>query len=259
MSARTLEAGAGLAAALGVRLDGLFVEDADLVHLGGLPFAREISAVTGAWSGLDTDEVVRSLRLEGARLERLLAQAAERARVPWSFATSRGRLLAQAVAREAELTILGGAIRVAGAARPLPAEARTRWLRGSLAVFFDASPGSFRALEVAGELAAALGSKLHVLVPEAGTSHEDAAAREGARSWLTTEGRVGYVLRVRTGEGALADALRASQSELLIHAVPDLAQSMRGLATLIAKLPCPLLIVRQAGARARAVQRDVQS
>ena len=243
LSVPALEAGAGLAAALGTRLEGLFVEDADLVCLGGLPFASEICAVTGAWRGLATDEIERALRVEAARLERLVAQAAERARVPWSFATARGRLVAQAVAREAELTILGVADRVAGGARRLASPGRTQPARGSLAVFFDASPASFRALDVAGRLADALGGELRVLVPPAGTSG-DAAARDQARSWLATEGRAGLALPLRAGEGALTDALRESRSELLVHAVPDLAQSLRALAALVAELSCPLVIVR---------------
>ncbi len=43
-----VETGVGLAAAMGAALDALFVEDANLLRLGALPFASEISALTGA-------------------------------------------------------------------------------------------------------------------------------------------------------------------------------------------------------------------
>jgi hypothetical protein len=248
-SARMLEAGAGLAAALGARLEGLFVEDSDLMQLGGLPFAREISAVTGAWRVLGADEIERALRLEAARGERLLAEAAERARVPWSFATARGRLVAQAVAREAELTLLGAADRIAGAARRVTGRGRAHGGPGSLAVLFDASPEAFRALEVAGRLAAALGSELRVLVPQGESARGTAA--EQARSWLAAKGRAGLALPLPAGEGGLAEALRAGRSELLVHAVAaDLARSLAAIARLIAELSCPLLIVRSTPAPA---------
>ena len=228
-----LEAGAGLAAAVGARLEGLFVEDADLVHLAGLPFARELSAITGAWHGLATEEVERTLRLEAAKLERLLANAAERARVPWSFATTRGRLIAVAAAREAEFTMLAGRSVYAA-----PEERRSG--RGSLAVMFDGSPGSFRALELAGRLADALGRELHVLVSD----RASAAAAADARARLAARGRGDVAVALRAGEAALAEALRAARSEFVIQAVPDVGQSLPALAGLLARLSCPLLIMR---------------
>src|SRR5512136_1850854 len=77
LNALALKAGAGLAAALGARLEALFVENADLVSLGGLPFASEISALTGAWRDVAVEEIERALRLEAARIEHLVAEAAE--------------------------------------------------------------------------------------------------------------------------------------------------------------------------------------
>ena len=230
---RILETGAGLAAALGARLEGLFVEDADLVHLAGLPFARELSAVTGAWRGLALDEIERALHLEAAKLERLFADVARRAQVPWSFATARGRLVAVAAAREAELTVLAGR-----AAVPGPGERHGG--RGSLAVVFDGSAASFRALEVAGRLADALGRELRVLVSD----RAPAAAATEARTWLAARGGPGVAVALPAGAAPLADALRTGRSELLIEAVPDLGPSIHGLAALLTRLSCPLLIVR---------------
>ena len=248
MSARALETAARLAALLGAQLEGLFVEDADLVRLGGLPFAREIDAVTGVWRALAADEVERSLRLEGARLERLMAQAAERARVPWSFATARGRLLVEAVARDAELTLLGTVSRSASATRRSAIMEGARTLHGSLAVLFDATPGSLHALELAGQLAAASKNELRVLVRQSGQSELDAPALNRVRSWLTATRASGQALPLRAGEGALAEALRSTRSELLIWAAPDLAGSLQVLATMASGLSCPLLVVRRTSA-----------
>jgi len=245
---RVLDVGAGLAAALGATLEGLFVEDAGLLHLCGLPFAREISAVTGAWRGLATEEIERALRVEAARVERLLARAAEHARVPWSFATARGRLLAQAMAREADLMILDAAGPAAGARESL-AQGR-RHVPAPFAVFFDASPASFEALDLAERLASALGRELHILVAPGGESTD--AAWKHARSRLAA-GHAGLVIPLGEGRDALGRALRAHRSELLVHALPDVARSLEVLAGLVAKLSCPLLVVRGgAGASPRA-------
>jgi len=243
LSALALKAGAGLAAALGARLEALFVENADLVRLGGLPFASEISALTGAWRDVAAEEVERSLRLEAARIERLVAEAAEQARVPWSFDTTRGRLVAQAVAREAELTILGVADRGGELARRFAAPRRAHRALASLAVLFDASPASFRALEIAGRLADELGSELRLLTPAAAEA-EKAALRDRAEQWLATEGRAGLALSLEPGQGSLANTLRRTRSELLVHGVPDLGQSLRSLVTLVAQVSCPVLVVR---------------
>jgi len=38
--------------------------------------------------------------------------------------------------------------------------------------------------------------------------------------------------------------LRRTRSELLVHGVPDLGQSLRSLVTLVAQVSCPVLVVR---------------
>jgi hypothetical protein len=248
-NAPALQAGAGLAAALGARLEALFVENADLVHLGGLPFASEISALTGAWHELAVDEIERALRLEAARIERLVANVAEQARVPWSFDRARGRLVAQAVAREAELTILGVADRAIDVARRMAAPRRAQPALRSLAVLFDASPASHHALEITGQLAEALGSELRVLIPSAAAA-PNATIRDRAEAWLAARGRAGLALPVDSGEGSLANALRFTRSDLLVHGVADLGQSLRSLIALVAQVSCPVLVVRAARAAA---------
>jgi hypothetical protein len=75
-----VETGVGLAAAVGAALEALFVEDANLLRLGALPFASEISALTGAWRALAVGEMERALRVEASRLEELLAASATRER-----------------------------------------------------------------------------------------------------------------------------------------------------------------------------------
>src|SRR5512137_2232522 len=84
-SRAAVETAIGLAAAVGARLDALYVEDANLMRLAALPFASETSPLTGIRRSLPLAEIERALRVEANRLERLLAHAAEQARIEWTF------------------------------------------------------------------------------------------------------------------------------------------------------------------------------
>ncbi|HEX8012346.1 MAG TPA: universal stress protein [Casimicrobiaceae bacterium] len=235
-----LDAGVALAAALDTRLEGLFVEDPDLVHWAALPFAREISALTGGWRELAPRDIERALRVEAARLERLLGQAAERVRVPWTFATTRGRLVTEALARLADLTVLGSVGRAGET--PRAAGSGGQAPRRSVAALFDGSPASLRTLAAAARVAKAIDGELAVLVPCEPSSQP--AAVERARLWLATEEPGGVVLPLEPLAGALIRAIRARRSAMLVRSAPELAAELEGLAALAAELRCPLVIVR---------------
>jgi hypothetical protein len=116
--ARELDAAAALAGRSGAELLGLFIEDLDLIRFAALPFAHEIGAASAARRGLDVASVERALRALASDAERMLAGAAGRSSVPWSFRVARGTLLdvllAAAVDGEPEeeirLLLLGGGV-----------------------------------------------------------------------------------------------------------------------------------------------------
>ena len=62
-------------------------------------------------------DVERAFRVEAARLQRILERRAQQARVECSFDVTRGQLLAEAIAREADLTVLTGRERPAAGDR----------------------------------------------------------------------------------------------------------------------------------------------
>ena len=236
-----LDAGVELAAALGAHLEGLFVEEAGLLHLAGLPFASEISALTGGWRSIAPVEIERALRVEAARLERLIEQAAERACLPWTFAITRGRLLAEAVARRADFTVLGSFGGIGLSARPPAASGRAP--KRSVATLFDGSPATLRALVLSARLAKAPDGELSVFVPQGEPSSQSAAC-ERAQSWLAAEQLAGTILRFAPAQGAFIEALRARRSAMLVLPVPHLTASLQELTALVADLWCPLIIVR---------------
>ncbi|MGE5320107.1 MAG: hypothetical protein ACM3KD_08000, partial [Hyphomicrobiaceae bacterium] len=108
-STAALTAAAALAEELDAELAGLFVEDVNLQHLCGLPFAREFSVLTGAGPPLSQLDLERTWRHQAASLQRLLAEAAGRQRLRWSFRVARGRVSAEmrTLAQSFDLVVLG--------------------------------------------------------------------------------------------------------------------------------------------------------
>ncbi|HVC60877.1 MAG TPA: hypothetical protein VND19_11015 [Acetobacteraceae bacterium] len=88
--ARTLRAVAEFAALLELDLHGLFIEDAALLALAELPFAREIRLPTHEWQKLDADRIAGELHRAAEHAQRLLHEVAAALDVPTAFQVLRG-------------------------------------------------------------------------------------------------------------------------------------------------------------------------
>lgn len=225
-----LETALRLAAALDAALDALVVEDPNLLRLAALPFASEISAVTGMRTNLGAADVERAFRLAASRHERRLAESAARTHVRWSFAVTRGDFLGEAAARGGDLIVFGPH---AGAALGA----------GPVVVLQDGWPESRRAREAAARLAHALARGLAILVAQAG----DAASRGAlarSRDWLKAQALAGAVSAVAPEPRALAATLRAQRGAIVVVPEPALAAWSLDPEALAAELACPLVIAR---------------
>lgn len=183
---RSLEALEGvveLASRLRADLEGLFVEDADLLRLAAAASATRFLFPTASEEPLSGSHMERELKAlaEGARRE--LARMAGESRVRWSFRIVRGRLPAEilSAAGEADLISLslGGAAWVKGAgfrfgsapraSRGTPPsflQVRLPSLKASpVLVVYEGSQGAEDALRLAAQVAEAYGSRLTVLLP----------------------------------------------------------------------------------------------
>ena len=109
-SMAALDTAAELAAAQGAELEGLFVEDTNLLQLCEFPFVREVSFWGSTLRYVDRAETERQLRIRAQRLKRILGDVAKRHEVPWKFRVTRGGVPTEvlAAAENADLTILGG-------------------------------------------------------------------------------------------------------------------------------------------------------
>ncbi|MEO3428590.1 hypothetical protein AAFN88_07010 [Pelagibius sp. CAU 1746] len=195
----TLEVAASLAAATASELSGLFVEDQDLLHLAGLPFAREVQlgkVRPGESLSRDLDPAVllRDLRAQAAVAREAMAKQAALHRLAWSFQVAKGRseealLLAAAagdviaVARGfgpmARFGRISREVRLIAARAPGPlllAGAGGTLQAGPVLLPYDASPAAEHMLAIAADLAVTRRAPLEImLLGETAPSVEDMA------------------------------------------------------------------------------------
>ena len=84
-SRSVLDAAAALAAVLEAELVGLFVENVNLLHFAGLPFAREIGFVSATHRTLDVAGMERALRTRAKQARDLMTLVGQLSGVPCSF------------------------------------------------------------------------------------------------------------------------------------------------------------------------------
>jgi nucleotide-binding universal stress UspA family protein len=257
-SLAALEAAAELAATLEAELHGLFVEDAGLLRLAGLPVAREMRYPFVAPARLDRARMERELRAQAAQARRALAAACEQRQVKWSFRVVRGEVAPEvlAAAREADLLSLGKASRplirrvhMGSTARTAAARCsrsvlllqRDRTIRPPVVVLYDGSESSLRALMMAARLARRKGGYLTVLVL---ADTADVARRLQTRVSDLLRGQ-GLTVRYRQlpggGLATLTDAVESEGSGALVLSRMMLA--LETLEALLDQVDCPVLLV----------------
>jgi nucleotide-binding universal stress UspA family protein len=128
----TLEAAAGLAARLHVELEGVYVQDINLVRLAGLPVGREIHFLTGKGHDFTVDALEAETRAQEFTARQAIAAAAARARVTYAFRIARGQVDVEVIsaAGNGDLLILGTGSRSPGGRVRLGRTARAAAERG---------------------------------------------------------------------------------------------------------------------------------
>lgn len=108
-SLAALESAIELAAGLRAELEGLFVEDENLLRLSDFPFAREVNLFSVSPRKLSREELERHVRIQARQVREALERSAKGANVKWKFRVTRGGVTSEVVAqsREADLTVLG--------------------------------------------------------------------------------------------------------------------------------------------------------
>ena len=260
-SLAALEAASELAGALKAELVGIFVEDVNLLHLAGLPFAREFRYLSRADRPLDSPSMERELRIQAEQVRQTLAGVAERRQLRWSFRVVRGQVATELLtaAQEADLLALGRAswaltrrVRLGTTARVVAAQAprpvlllqQGHAICQPVQLVYDGSPTARRALATAAQLAALTGSHLTVMLvmdaPESGQRlQEEVDARLQAQ-----QVKADYRQLVKPSAEELAQALRMAGGGTLIISADNPLLKGEGLPTLLDAMNCSVVLVR---------------
>lgn len=247
-STAALTAAVALAAELDAELAGLFVEDVNLQHLFGLPFAREFSVLTGGGRPLSQGEVERTWRREAATLQRLLAEAAGHQRLRWSFRVARGRVSAEmsTLAHAFDLVVLGNQTgnRVVAVTRSTTRlmDSRPQPLTGPVLVLFEAMPASASSLAMGVTLARRNGAELVLLVSAASEEAYRAACAD-AQAALKARGTNGRCVWLGAPDGAsLIQAARREAAGCLVLADRERFLKQAGFERMVDEIECPIVL-----------------
>lgn len=103
------EAAAHLAGLLKAELQGLFVEDLNLIRLAQLPFTQEIPTLTGLLTPLHAEKMQQLMRRQATLLHYEFGQAASTRALDWQFQVVRGLVTQELLqaAQQADLLVLG--------------------------------------------------------------------------------------------------------------------------------------------------------
>jgi hypothetical protein len=234
-----VEQAVSLALRIDAELSAIFLENADLFRLAMLPFARETGTTSGLARPLEPAALEAAMRRDARRVRQALQAAAGRHGLAWSLRVQRGRLAREVLtaAAEVEAVLLGWRPPAAPSAR------RQRHDGCWVALLPDAGKVAQRLLERVLDLATGACRELRVLVPGASPQ-----ALDELMPRALGPGAPAVILRVHPGQAeAVSEAARDARAELLILAgvAPGL-MTERTLADLLARSPCPVLLLGEA-------------
>jgi hypothetical protein len=234
-----LERLARLARRIGARLEGVFVEDSDLLRLAGLTFLREYRPTSQRAEPFEVGRMQQELRAMARRAERLLSEYAEHSGIECSFRVWRGsieRELLTGVEADILAVMRLGAI----AARPA-----RRQRHETVSAYFDGSQESVRGLVTAADVAADYDDvALQVLL-----AHEADDSRGGLRERAEEiladyAGKVVYRSLEDDSVGGLLTVVRDSGTTALVMQRDNDLLRNTSLREYLSRLHCPLFLVR---------------
>jgi hypothetical protein len=238
---------AEIATALEAELEGVFVEDADLLRLAGLPFLKEFRLATRRESTVDPQRLQRELRATARWVRASLERSARQLGCAWSFRVWRGDLQAEilSAALDAEMFTLSPIGRFAPLYhRPSAQPQLGRDKEFVVSVLFDASEGAARALKAAAALGTRHEAVLSVLLQGSDPSAIGELREEAVGLLGRFRGQVRYLPLQEADLEALARAIQRTNGDLLVVDSTNDLLDRRTLWQSLTVLHCPVLIVR---------------
>ena len=234
-SQHALDVAVRLAAWHNAEIEGLYVEDIDLLRLADLGVGQEIGPTSPSPLAIEPGQLARRLSLGAAKARRSLADTAERHTVRWAFRVERGNVTSVILHAAGEVDIV--ALGRAGTGRPGPgrlgstAQALTDQRPQSIIVvqapvtaernvmtFFDGSECSRRAVTTAASLCRRLRARLVILATErrAAEGKSDTTRLTAEAADLVGDLEVAFGVRPFRTEADLVRTIREEDPSLCI-------------------------------------------
>jgi nucleotide-binding universal stress UspA family protein len=241
LSIVALDQAARLARHMGAQLEGIFVEDIDLLQLAELPFLREVRRSSRSVETMNPARMEQELRVLARRAERLLGEQAARHHVSWSFRIWRGSIDSDLLAAAMEVDVLAltrlGSVLAVSPARRIG--------HSAIAVLYGGGDTAARALDTAASLATEQQhARLNILLPaaqgmDAAVLQQEATLRLGE---YAVEAQ--FIQMPDASLPALLEALAGTgNAALILQRDHELLQTPT-LRHCLNSLNCPVLVVR---------------
>lgn len=222
-----------LAAEMGADLEGLFVEDVNLLRVATLPVARRILYPSGEEEPLDSSLMERELKLLARHAQESLATLAGRSGIRWSFRVVRGKVTVEILAAASGsdlLTVgrsgwslarkmqLGSTAQNAAinAPKALLLVKRPLAVDRPVMVFFDGSTLGERTLKAASRFAFAFRSRLIVFLMTESLQNAKALRRQATSIIKPKTVQATFHPLTSTDTLYLADAVESEAGGLLL-------------------------------------------
>ena len=245
-SQRLLDLGVRIASQLQAELEGVFVEDAALFRLTGLPFLREVKRDSFTEERLDSTRLLKEWRATAKLAREALESSATRAGLAWSFRVWRGEIDSglQQLALESQMLLLGRLVACVPSRYPAmrnPVQNRPGPLK--LGVILDSGKATERLLEAVGELSLKPEIQLIILLLPGGEPAQGVPLEQRLKEIDPQHHNVLVRLTDKSPE-LLITRLKAAACDLLMVSEDSELLRGRNIPQPLRGLPYPVVVVR---------------
>jgi nucleotide-binding universal stress UspA family protein len=253
-NSQALQAAAELAASLQAELEGIFIEDINLIRLTELPFIREIRPASMTEEPFNIQRMEQELRSLARQQQQKLELVAREKGISCSFSIRRGHIRAEMmeVVTEVDVLTLCGPGRVSEifsrqpAAFTLRADTTARQqARSAVSVVFGNARNEKRALMAAASLAKRLDTNINVLITAGSDAETDELQREAETILESQTQPVNYSRLIGNQLSDLVLATISSNSQVLLVNSNNTLITGEQLWHCLEQVSCPVLIVRE--------------
>jgi len=252
-NSQALRVAAEMAASLQVELEGIFIEDINLIRLAELPFTREIRLASMTEETVSLQRMEQELRTLARQQQQKLELVAREKGISCSFSIRRGQVKAELLDAISSVDVLTlcrpahipkslrrktGGYTMRGAASPL------QQTRPSVSVIFGRERNGKKALMAAARLAEYLDQDISVLVTADSASETDDLQRKAKTILESHTQQVNYICSLRTQISDLIIASVSSNSQVLLVSSNNLLVTGGQLWPYLEQVSCPVLIIR---------------